>query len=76
MIAIHSSLADDAPDVVEFLRKYDFTAAAQVAAEAYMSETGAEFDEVAVWWLKNQEDFWVPFVTDEAAEKIKEALAG
>ena len=74
LIAIHSSLVDDAPDVVEFLKKYDFTAAAQVAAEAYMGETNAEFDEVAVWFLKNNEEFWVPFVTDDAAEKIKDAL--
>lgn len=76
LIAINSKLEDRAPDVVAFLEKYDFTAAAQVAAESYMGETGAEFDEVAEWFLSNNEAFWVPFVTTEAAKKVREALAG
>jgi glycine betaine/proline transport system substrate-binding protein len=75
LVAINTSLNDTAPEIVEFLRKYDFTAAAQIAASTYMGDTGAEFDEVAVWWLKNQEAFWIDFVTSDAAEKIKEALA-
>jgi glycine betaine/proline transport system substrate-binding protein len=75
IVAVHSSLVERAPEVVAFLEKYNFTAAAQVAAETYLSETGAEFDEVAKWWLTNQEEFWIPFVTDEAATKIRAALA-
>lgn len=74
LVAINTSLKEDAPDVVEFLRKYDFTAAAQVAAESYMGETGAEFDEVAAWFLKNNEKFWTPFVTSDAADKVRDAL--
>lgn len=74
LVGINTGLKENAPDVVEFLTKYDFTAAAQVAAESYMGETGAEFDEVAVWFLKNNEKFWTPFVTSDAADKVRDAL--
>ena len=75
-IAVHPSLVPRAPDVIEFLRKWDFTAATDVAINAYKAQSGAEFDELAIWYLKNQEEVWIKWVTPDAAKKVKDALKG
>ena len=73
-IAVHPTLIPRAPDVIEFLRKWDFSAAVDVAANAYKSETDASFDEVAVWFLKTQEAAWTQWVPADVAQKVKDAL--
>ena len=42
-IAVHPSMYDKAPDVVTFLSNWDFTAEADVAANAYKAESGVFF---------------------------------
>ena len=74
-IAVHPTLVPRAPDVIEFLKKWDFTAAVDVAANVYKSETGASFDEVATWFLKNHEAAWSQWVPPAVAQKVKDALA-
>ena len=74
LIAVHPSLLQRAPDVVEMLRKWDYTAAAQVAAEGWMSDNDATSEEAAINFLKTQ-DVWHDWVTDDAAAKITAALA-
>jgi glycine betaine/proline transport system substrate-binding protein len=74
-IAVHPSMYDKAPDVITFLSNWDFTAEADVAANAYKAETGVGFDELAVWFLKNQEATWTQWVPGDVAEKVKAALA-
>ena len=75
-IAVHPTLIQRAPEVIEFLRKWDFTAATDVAANAYKAETDATFEEMALWYLndKDQEAVWTQWVTPEAAKKVKDAL--
>ena len=73
-IAVHPTLLPRAPDVIEFLRKWDFTAAVDVAANAYKAETDASFDEVATWFLKNHEASWSQWVPADVAQKVKDAL--
>ena len=46
------------------------------AALAYMHDTEATPAETAVWFLKNSEDLWTPFVPADVAAKIKAAVAG
>jgi glycine betaine/proline transport system substrate-binding protein len=75
-IAVHPTLLPRAPDVIEFLRKWDFTADADVMANAYKAESGADFEEVAIWFLQNRGDVWTSWVTHEAAVKVKAALPG
>ena len=75
LIAVHPSLIARAPDVVEFLRKWDFAASTQLAAESWMADNNATHEEAAVWFLKNKEAAWTKWVTSEAADKVKEALA-
>ena len=74
-IAVHPSLPGRAPEVIEFFRKWDFTAGSQVATEAWMGENEADFPEAAIWYLNNQEDVWTPMVPADVAAKVKAALA-
>ncbi len=74
-IGIRSELRDIAPDVVEFLKKWDFTAANQIAAETYLEETGADFDDVATWFLQNTED-WKNWVAPGIADRVLAGLEG
>ncbi len=74
LVAVHSSLPSRAPDVVEFLRKYDFSAAAQVAAEGWMGENNETVEAAALWYLTNQESIWSQFVPADVAAKVKAAL--
>ena len=75
VIAVHPSLAARAPDVVDFLRKWDFDAGTQVSVEGWMAENKADAEEAAVWFLKNNEAAWTPWVTEAAAKMVKETLA-
>ncbi len=74
LIVMRTDLIDAAPDVVEFFSKWNFNAGNQLAAEGYLNESGAEYPEVADWFLRNTDD-WKSWVTADALEKIEEALA-
>jgi glycine betaine/proline transport system substrate-binding protein len=73
-IVAHNSLKERAPEVIEFLEKWDFKAATQVAAETYMTENEASIDETAIWFLKNQGEAWEQWVPASVAEKVNAAL--
>lgn len=74
IIVLRTDLADEAPDLVAMFTKWDFNAGNQLAAEGYMADSGADFAEVADWFLLNTEE-WKSWVTTEARDKILEALA-
>ena len=73
-LVVHPTLVQRAPEVIEFLRKWDFTAETDVAANAYKAESGANFEELAIWYLENQEQFWGQWVPADVALKVKAAL--
>ena len=73
LIAVRKDLQVAAPEIAEFLTKWDFTAGNQLAAEGYMSDSGAEYPEVAAWFLKNTED-WKTWVAPGIADKVLEGL--
>ncbi len=74
MIAVHPSLAARAPEVMEFLRQWDFAAASQVAAEGWMADNEASVDEAAIWFLKN-DDVWTGWMSSDVVTRVQEALA-
>jgi len=39
-----------------------------------MNENEVEPDEAAQWWMKEHEDIWTTWVSEEVAEKVKAAL--
>ena len=59
---------------VDMLRTWDYSAAAQVAAESWMGENDATSGEAAINFLKTQ-DVWHDWVTDDAAAMVTAALA-
>ena len=73
LVTVRSELLDSAPDAVDFLKKWDWSASNQLAAEGYFVDTGAEYGDVATWWLANN-DAWKSWVTSEAAARIEAAL--
>ncbi len=73
LIAVRSELKESAPDVVEFLRNWSFTAGNQLAAEGYLEESGEDYAVVADWFLQNTED-WKRWVSSGTADKVLAAL--
>jgi len=73
-IAVHKSLQERAPEVVEFLKKYRTSAELTNEALAYMQENDADSDEAAEWFLKEHEAVWTEWVPEDVATKVKESL--
>ena len=76
LIAVHPDLPARAPDVVSFLRAWDFNINVYKAVAAWSSENpDASTNDAAMWWLKNNADMWGDWVSDEAAAGIQAALS-
>lgn len=74
VVAVNSDFAEQAPDVVEFLQNYETSSELTEAALLYMEENEVEPDEAAIWWMNEYEDVWTEWVSEEIANKVKEAL--
>ena len=75
LIAVNPSLITQSPEVVEFLRKWDFAADSQVAAESWMADNYATVDEAAIWFLQNDK-VWTQWVPSDVAGNVNAALQG
>jgi glycine betaine/proline transport system substrate-binding protein len=76
-IAVHPTLVQRAPEIAEFLRRWDFSAAINVAADTYIAEADVtpNSPEVVIWFLKNYEASWTKWVPSDVASNVKAALA-
>ncbi|HLQ98472.1 MAG TPA: ABC transporter substrate-binding protein [Candidatus Dormibacteraeota bacterium] len=74
VVAVHKDLPDQAPDIVEFLSKYETSSELTEAGLQYMEDNEVDNDEAAIWWMNEYEDVWTEWVSEEVAEKVKEAL--
>jgi len=73
-IVVHKDLPEQAPEIVEFLKKYEVKSDIISEALAYMNDEGVEADQAAIWFLKEKQDIWTTWVSDEIAEKVKQKL--
>lgn len=73
-ILVHKNLPQEAPDVVEFLKKYETTLDINNKFLAYMQDNKANTDEAAAWFFKNYEDLWTGWVSADVAAKVKAAI--
>ncbi|PTX61332.1 glycine betaine/proline transport system substrate-binding protein [Melghirimyces profundicolus] len=73
-VAVHKSLPDRAPEVNDFLKKYQTSTELTNEALAYMQKNKADADQTAQWFLKEHEEVWTPWVSEDAAKKVKEFL--
>lgn len=74
VVAVHKDLKDQAPEVVDFLSKYETSSELTEAGLQYMEDNDVDNDEAAIWWMNEYEDVWTEWVSEEVAEKVKEAL--
>ena len=73
-IAVNSGMPKKAPDVVEFLKKYETTQAMANKFLAFMEEKEVDTQEAAEWFLKEYEELWTGWVSGDVAAKVKKAL--
>ena len=73
-IFANAGLTKKAPEVVEYLKKYETTQAMANKFLAFMQEKEADTDQAAMWFLKNYEDTWSSWVPADVAAKVKKAL--
>jgi glycine betaine/proline transport system substrate-binding protein len=74
-IAVNTEFAEMAPNIVEFLSRYETTNALVSKALAYMQDENATADEAAIHFLRENPDIWSTWVPDEVAATVKAALA-
>jgi len=75
LVAVNPSMLHIAPDVVEFLRKWDFTARRQTLTESWMHNNNATLDETAVFFLDTWPAVWTEWVPEDVAQLIQKAIA-
>ena len=71
---VHSGLVERAPEVTEFLANMFIGALPLVDLAAWKNDNNKEWNEAAVYWIKNSEATWNTWVNEDAAKKVKEAL--
>ena len=74
-VAAHAGFTDQAPDLAEMFGKWKLDTATLAEVLAYMLETEGEPIDAAIWFLQNRGDIWEDFVTSDAAQRIKDAVA-
>jgi glycine betaine/proline transport system substrate-binding protein len=74
LIGVNSDMEKKAPDIYEFLQKYETTTEQTNRVLAYMHEQGDDVEAAAIWFLREYPEVWRSWVTDEAAQKIAQAL--
>ena len=73
--AVHSSLVERAPEVVDFLKKMNVGTSPLNKTAAYMEQEGAEAEEAALWFFQNYPDRWKGWLSEDALPKVEKALA-
>ena len=76
LIAANYSLPENAPDVAEMLRQWDFAIDPIYKGIVRWQDQNpdADVNATALWWLNNNADIWEQWVTDAAATSIHAAL--
>lgn len=81
MIAMNTSLVDEAPELISFFREWDWSAVNQLAADGWYAEnkdnyaTSEEaYSATGVWYLKNN-DGWKDWVPADVLDNVEAALA-
>lgn len=73
-VAVHHSLVERVPEVVEFLRNYRTEPEHSSEALSYMEATGSNAEATALWFLQEYEELWTQWVDEDVAAKVKATL--
>ena len=63
-----------APDVVRFLRRWDFTARRLIGSVKWMEDNNANAEETAIFFLKTWPSNWTKWVPQDVDERVHAAL--
>ena len=74
LIAVRPELLMRAPEVAGMLRKWDLSTGDYTSMSIWRIDNDASYADTAIWWLQNNSGVWRRWVTDEAANAIREAL--
>jgi len=73
-IFVNAKLPGKAPEVIEFLKKYETTTALNNEILAHMQDTRGMPEDGALWFLKNKKELWTGWVPADVAGKVEAAL--
>ncbi len=73
-ILVNTEYSKTAPQLIEFLKKYNTTIDQNNKVLAAMEEQELDSEGAARWFLENYEDHWTQWVSADVAEKVKAAL--
>ena len=74
-IAVHPTMVQRAPEVVEMLRQWSFNDAQIGEVLQYRSQTDSSAEETAIWFLTNRKGTWTGWVPTDVADRVQAALA-
>ena len=74
LIMVHAGLPAKAPEVYQFLSRYETELVHTNRALAYLNENQATMEEAAVWFLREYPDVWRSWVDEETARRVEAAL--
>ncbi len=73
-VGVSKDFADQAPTLVEFLKRYETSNQLVSELLAFMQDNDAEVEEAAVHFLKNYADVWTQWVPAEVAARVQASL--
>lgn len=73
-IMMNVDSAEELPEVREFLERYHTSVQVNNEFLNVLDTEAENAEEAAVWFLKNREDVWTEWVSDEVAENVRAAL--
>ena len=74
IIVAHKSFPEKAPELYEFLKKFQLSGELVSKTLAYIQDTKADPNEAAIKFLKENEDIWTQWVTEDVTAKVRAAL--
>jgi glycine betaine/proline transport system substrate-binding protein len=74
-IAVTDEFYNEAPDVVELLENVDLVMEDVSEILAYMLEEDVDVEDGAIWFLREREDLWTNWVSEDVADRVREAIS-
>lgn len=73
-VAVPPDFVENAPQITDFLKNYNTSSDLTSEGLAYMQDNDASAEEAAHWWMNQHQDLWTEWVSDDVAQKVKEAI--
>jgi len=74
LIGVNSKFADEAPELIAFLKNYRTTSSDASKALAYAQDQDGDMKAAAHHFLETRQDLWTKWLPEEVAARVKAAL--